>query len=224
MGIEKKDISKNRKVIGYQKINNPEVNNTTPLSNKPISEEELKNLINLNFKRNNIYYEVIKEAVDSLTVKYKKNLRDLILTIRQGVSPNFEFDDKGEKVIRATFSKKLTDEELYNYAMAIPVEMYFINNCMENKALDMEISKYLKELDITEEIRKLGKVGTEKERLRTAEYNTMISAFTSIIKDRVYYNLKNEIDAVNRVYEAIKKVISARMQDKQIFGKDDSNY
>ena len=47
----------------------------------------------------------------------------------------------------------------------------------------------------------------------------MIQIFTSLIKNRVYYNLKNEIDAANRVYEALKKVASSRIEDKKLFGK-----
>lgn len=194
-------------------------NNLIVLTTRPISDDELREKLNLEFGKNNIYYKILKEAVDNLTAKHKENLRNLILMIREGIKP--EFVMKNGKVSGVKFNRTLSDEELDNYITMIPVEMYFINDYMEGRALDMELAEHLKEFHITEEIFEI-KGGTEKERLRAAEYNSMIQIFTTIIKNRVYYNLKNEIDAANRVYEALKKVANARIEDKKLFGKSNN--
>jgi hypothetical protein len=193
--------------------------NLIVLTTRPISDDELRTKLNQEFGQNNVYYKVLKEAVDNLTLKQKENLRNLILMIREGIKP--EFVIKNGKVSGVKFNRTLSDEELDNYITMIPVEMYFINDYMEGRALDMELAEHLKEFHITEEIFKI-KGGTEKERLRAAEYNSMIQIFTTIIKNRVYYNLKNEIDAANRVYEALKKVANARIEDKKLFGKSNN--
>lgn len=190
------------------------------LTTRPISDDELRDKLNQEFGKNNAYYKILKEAVDNLTAKQKANLRNLMLMIREGVKPEFILKDG--KVTGVKFGRTLSDDELDNYVTMIPVEMYFINDYMEGRALDMELAQHLKDFHITEEIFEI-QGGTEKERLRAAEYNSMIQIFTSIIKNRVYYNLKNEIDAANRVYEALKKVMNSRIEDKKLFGKSHSH-
>lgn len=191
-------------------------NNLIVLTTRPISDDELRTRLNQEFGKNNAYYKVLKEAVDNLTAKQRENLKNLMLMIREGIKPEFVMKDG--KVTGVKFNRTLSDEELDNYITMIPVEMYFINQYMEDRALDMELAEHLKNFHITEKILEI-KGGTEKERLRAAEYNSMIQIFTTIIKNRVYYNLKNEIDAANRVYEALKKVASSRIEDKKLFGK-----
>lgn len=191
-------------------------NNLIVLTTRPISDDELKTRLNQEFGKNNACYKVLKEAVDNLTAKQRENLKNLMLMIREGIKPEFVMKDG--KVAGVKFNRTLSDEELDNYITMIPVEMYFINQYMEDRALDMELAEHLKNFHITEKILEI-KGGTEKERLRVAEYNSMIQIFTTIIKNRVYYNLKNEIDAANRVYEALKKVASSRIEDKKLFGK-----
>lgn len=195
-------------------------NNLVVLTTRPISDEELKEKLNLEFGKNNQYYKILKEAVDNLTAKQKANIRKLMLMIREGIKP--EFTVKDGKITGVQFSRTLTDEELENFVTMIPIEMYFVNEYMEGRALDMELAQHLKDFHVTEKIFELHG-GTEKERLRAAEYNSMIPIFTSIIKNRVYYNLKNEIDAANRVYEALKKVMTSRIEEKRLFGKSDKN-
>lgn len=185
------------------------------LTTKPISDQELRDALNKKFGEHNMYYKVLKEAVENLTKKHQETLRNTMTLVRQGVQP--EFITKDGKITGVKFKKQLTDDELENYVVTIPVEMYFINTFMEDRALDMELADYMKEFNITEKILEI-EGGTEKERLRAAEYNSMLSIFTSIIKNRVYYNLKNEIDAATKVYEALKKVMNNRIEEKKLFG------
>jgi hypothetical protein len=192
------------------------------LTTRPISDEDMRNQLNKEFGRNNQYYAVLKEAVDNLTNNYKKNMKDIITLIKDGIRPDYKTDKEGN-VKSIDFKRKLTNEELENFAVSIPVELFYLQEYMDDKALDMEMSEQLKEFNITEKILEIHG-GTEKERTRAAEYKSMISIFTSIIKNRVYFNLKNESDQATKVYDAIKRVIQLRITELQTFGKSDSNY
>ncbi|QUH22152.1 hypothetical protein [Alkaliphilus sp. B6464] len=191
-------------------------NNLIILTTKPISDEDLRDKLNKEFGKHNQYYKVLKEAVDNLTGKYKQKLASMILLIREGVRPDFKIEDG--KVKSVEFKRKLTNEELENFVISIPVEMFFIQEYMDDRALDMEMTQHMKEFNITEKILEI-QGGTEKERLRAAEYNSMISIFTTIIKNRVYYNLKNDIDQASKVYDALKRVIQLRITEMQTFGR-----
>ncbi|MFW6025321.1 MAG: hypothetical protein ACOCRX_03175 [Candidatus Woesearchaeota archaeon] len=213
-GIQKntdaKGVAKNEKT---KSKNNKKL---TVLSTEPISEEELEKKINDTFGRHNKYYKVLKKAVDNLTNKYRDNIKNIMLTIRSVLSPTFE--KKDDKFINLNFKRTLTNEELENYITLIQTELYFLNEFMEEKALGKEVSEYLKDLDITEELLNIVG-GTAKERERLAQHKAMVSTLTSIIKTRVYYNLKGEIDAATRVSDSLKKVLTSRITEMQVFGK-----
>jgi len=186
------------------------------LTTKPISEQELRDKMNKEFGKNNQYYNVLKEAVDSITGQYKKKLTSMMILIREGVKPDYKMINGEVKSVE--FRRKLSNEELENFVISIPVELFFIQEIMDDRALDMDLSEQLKEFHITEKILEI-QGGTEKERIRAAEYNSMMPIFTTIIKNRVYYNLKNEIEQASKVYDALKRVIQLRITEMQTFGK-----
>lgn len=186
------------------------------LTTRPLSEEELRNRLNKEFGRNNQYYNVLKEIVDQATDKYKVRLRNIMLLIKEGVKPDYKI--VAGEVKSVEFKRKLSNEELENFVISIPVELFFIQEIMDDRALDMDLSNQLKDFHITEKILDI-QGGTEKERIRAAEYNSMMPILTTIIKNRVYYNLKNEIEQASKVYDALKRVIQLRITELQTFGK-----
>lgn len=199
-----------------KKSSDKKKNNLIVLTTKPISEIELRDKLNKEFGKNNQYYNVLKEAVDTLTEVYKSKLKNMILLIKEGVKPDFRIVDGEVKSVE--FKRKLTNDELENFVISIPVELFFIQEIMDDRALDMDLSSQLKDFHITEKILEIHG-GTEKERMRAAEYNSMMPIFTSIIKNRVYYNLKNEMDQASKVYDALKRVIQLRITEMQTFGR-----
>jgi hypothetical protein len=186
--------------------------NIIKLTTKPMTEEELENKLRLEFGNNNMYYKTLKKIVDKITEKYRQRLKKSLLILREEIKPSISKDDNGKSSIK--FNKNLTDDELSNYIILITTEMYFLSNAMEDFALDMEVANYLKEFSITENILEITG-GTAQERARVAEYNNMQKVFHCIIKSRVFYNIKNEIDQANKVYEALKKVLTARIEEKK---------
>lgn len=186
-----------------------------------LTEEEYKSNINQDFKENKVYLNVIEEAVSTLTKKGQSQLPDLVNAIKFGLRPKFKKDENGN-VVSADFGASLSDAEIENFVIYLPVEMYTALEFIQTKALDAEYSKYIAELKQSEKIL-MTSGGTVQERQKVAEIETMFPSISALIKNRVYQNIKGEIEAANRIYEALKKVLQARIEDKKVFGKN-SNY
>lgn len=184
------------------------------LNTRAMTEEELRKALNNVYGEHNEYFKLINEKVRELTLLHTRDLRHLILSLKSLIKPIYGIDTntKNEAV---QFKNKLSDQELEDFILYLPVEMYSVNKCIEDRALDSEISQFLTDLQITEHALNIVG-GTEKERMRAAEYNSMYHSLTLIVKKRVYYNLKSEVDAANKVYEALKKIISVRIDDKKL--------
>lgn len=173
------------------------------ITTKEYTEKELTDLIRNKYSIHNKYYKVLQEIINKISEKEFKEIDEAINMLEE-VALNKE---------------KLPIEQLKKYTIQIPILMYRLNDKLGNKGLDMEISSYLNNLEISEKIfEQIG--GTEKERLRAAEYNSMVSTFTSIIKSRLYYNLKTKLDYSSKVYDGLKKVLSAEIEEMKLFGKD----
>lgn len=183
-----------------------------------LSEEEYKEQINLNFKQDKVYLKIIEEAVNALTEKGRSQLPELIGAIKQGLKPEFKKDASGN-IVEAKFGGTLSDDDLENYVLYLPVEMFSALDFIQSKALDAEYSDYMAELRISEKLLSVSG-GTVQERQKIAELESMFPSITAIIKKRVYQNIKAEVDAANRVYEALKKIMQARIDDKKVFGKN----
>lgn len=188
---------------------------------KEYTKEEYRANINREFLKQKDEFLIIEEAVNNLTKKGRGELLNLTEAIKYGLRPEFEKDENG-RIISAKFGAGLSDEELENYVIYLPAEMMMVNHFMESKILDAEYSKYVAEKEIAIKLLE-AKGGTVQERQKIAELESMFPSITAMIKKQVYQNLKMEIESANRLYESLKKVLQARMDDKKIFGKN-SNY
>lgn len=176
---------------------------TNIVTTKQYTDKELTDLIRTKYCSHNKYYNVLQNIVNQISENEFKEIDKSI----------------NELALIVTNKDKLSLESLKRYTIQIPILMYRLNDKLSNRGFDMEISSYLNNLEISERIfEQVG--GTEKERLRAAEYNSMVSTFTSLIKTRLYYNLKSKLDYASKVYDGIKKVISAEIEEMKLFGKD----
>lgn len=199
--VEKENNISETKV--EEKIEKKKKQKVNLITTKEYSEEELTSLIRNKYCIHNKYYKVLQDIVNKISKEEFK-----------------EIDKAMNELSNIALNKdKLSLESLKKYTLQIPILMYRLNDKLSNRGLDMEISSYLNNLEISEKIfEQVG--GTEKERLRAAEYNSMVSTFTSLIKTRLYYDLKTKLDYANKVYDGIKKVVSAEIEEMKLFGKD----
>lgn len=173
------------------------------ITTREYTNEELTDLIRKKYSVHNKYFKVLEDIVNKIL---EKEVKEIDKTI-------------GEIETIANKIEKMSLDDLKKYLMKVTILNYRLNDKLNNKGLQMEISSYLNNLEISEKIfEQVG--GTEKERLRAAEYNSMVSTFTSLINARVYYVLKNKIDCACKIADAIKKVLSAEIQEMQTFRND----
>lgn len=176
------------------------------IKTKNYTEDELMNLIRNKYRNHNQYFKVLQNIVDTIIKNETSELDNAMKSL--------------EKLV--VNSKNLSMNELQKYVIQIPIFMYKLNEKVASQALNMEISNHLNNYEVTETLLRIDG-GTASERLKIAEYETMISTFTLLVKTRVYYNLKSNLDYSSKVYDGLKKVLSAQIEELKIFGKDTGN-
>lgn len=177
--------------------------NTLILATREYTDEELTALIRKKYSNHNQYFKVLKTIVNNICDKELAELNNAMKSL--------------ENLI--TNSKDLPMKELEKHVIQIPIFMYKLNAKLAEQGLNMEISAHLNNYEITETLMNIHG-GTAQERLRAAEYKTMVSTFTLLVKNRVYYNIKNNLDYSSKVYDGLKKVLSAQIEELKVFGKE----
>lgn len=168
------------------------------------TDQELKSLINAKFGEHNVYFKLMNEAINNLTSKHREGIENIMASLR-----------------KIDVNKDLSDQELECLMIKIPAEMYYLNKYLESRALDSELAQYFKDRSITEKALTIVG-GTEKERTRAAEYESLEDTLVALIKGRVYYNIKNELEYVSKMYDGLKKIMNSRIQDKQLNIRENS--
>lgn len=184
---------------------------------KQLTEEELKKIVNAEYAKSNMVYKIIKEAVDNMTEKLKKPIMDLVEFADSSLELVITEDEKTKKK-SYTMNFNLTDEELEFLAIKIPTVCIYVQEQINDRALDAAIAEYLHEDAITEHLK--GIVGGDaKERLRFAQQQAEVEQIVSLVKKQVYTNLKSYIERADKIYEGVKKVLDGRNNEKKLFGK-----
>lgn len=176
------------------------------LASREYTDEELTNVIRNKYRNHDQYFKVLKVIVDKICEAELKEINNAMKELEQLVC------SKGD----------LPMNKLEKYVIQIPIYMYKLNSKLAAQGLNMEISNHLNSYEITEELMKL-QGGSATERMKVAEYNSMTSTFTLLIKNRVYYNIKNSLDYSTKVYDGLKKALSAQIEELKVFGKDVAN-
>ena len=96
---------------------------------------------------------------------------------------------------------------------------YFLTSKQELIGIRQDISKAIKSEKYNDEYMGLT-VGTVAKKVAQAESAIKEEAVIALIYDRAYKILKGKNDSVNRMIDAVKKIISARIQLLQIGMKE----
>lgn len=169
--------------------------------NKEYTQEQLHNTIRNKYQEHQNYYKVIQDIVNKIVIVESNNLDKVI-------------DQLSDLV---TKMDKLTIAELEKFAIQIPIFMYKLNTRLGKKGLEANISNHLKNYEITSNL--LTMVGgSGPERQKAAEYNAMVSTFTTEIKNQVYLNLKTKMDLAKTVNDGVKKALSAQIEEMKLTG------
>lgn len=212
MSDEKKVEKMNELNVEKVKEKNTKQTSEKPMNTKVIlktlkyTDEELTDLIRKKYASHDQYFKVANNIVNTICQKQLAKLNLEIANLEKAVSN----------------PKNLNIETLNPFVIRIPIFMYNITSFLNEQALNVEISKYLNSREITEKLQTI-QGRTEKERMMNAEYDSMISTFTLLIKTRVYANIKDRLEYATKIYDGIKKALSAQIEEMKIFGKDTNN-
>lgn len=184
---------------------------------KQMTEEELREAVKSGWAKHEAVYKVIKEAVEKMTEQLKKPIVELIGFVDDALELEITVDEETQKK-NYTMKFNLTDEELEFLAIKIPTVCLFVQEHINNRALDAAIAEYLHEDAVTENLKEIVG-GDAKERMRFAQQMAEVEHIVSIIKNQVYLNLKTYIDRADKIYEGVKKVLDGRNNEKKLFAK-----
>lgn len=142
--------------------------------------------------------QTLDRLVDSIVSKYNRDL-----------------DEEIEKVKELLSEKdKLSDEQVENMVMRIPVFMYFATNGLESLGIESDMAKAVK-LEVYND-KYVRAEGTIKDKQAEAETLSINEAMIEVAFTRAYKKLKTKIEMAEHVFSGAKKVLGKRMQDVEI--------
>jgi len=190
------------------------------LEAKPaLDKETLKNIIDLKYPQYDNKYNIVKQAVDNITEKLKRPILDLIDFVDESLEFVIVDSGGGKRTYEMRFN--LSEDELRFLAIKIPAACTYVQEFLNDKAIDVALAEYILEDTITEHLKSI-EGGDARERLRFATQKAEVEQIVLLIKKQVYANLKSYIERADKVYDGVKKVLDGINRDKQIFGKSSS--
>lgn len=140
----------------------------------------------------------VDELVDKLVAKYSRELDDFIAGVK-------ELIDKRERI---------SDEELENMVLNIPVFMYYASSGVETLGVELETAKSIKLNAYNVEYMK-GE-GTIKDKTAFAESNIKNEALLEMAFNRAYKKLQTKVKMAEHVFSGAKKILTKRIQEINI--------
>lgn len=146
------------------------------------------------------------EIVDDVVAKYSKQLDEFVAYF-EGILDRLR-DEK----------KKISDQTLQNSALRLPVMMYRLSDIIDRAAIEHDIGKAANKAVYAQAY--LEAVGTIPDKEAQAE---LVAADEAVIVDlarHVHRRLQGKMDNASAIFDAIRKVMSARDTEKQVFRRD----
>lgn len=181
-----------------------------------LNEKALKNIINLKYSQFNDRYKVVQQAIDNITEKLKRPILDLIDFVDDFLELVVVEDGSGKRKYEMQFN--LSEDELRFLTIKIPAVCIYVQEFLNNSALDVSLAEYILDDTVTEYL-KFIEGGDARERIRFAAQQAEVEQIILLIKKQVHANLKAYIERADKVYDGVKKVLDGINREKQIFGK-----
>lgn len=167
----------------------------------PISDRETKaRAIKRYIEQNS---ELIKRLVDEIVIRYSRDLDDFVELVGRLLE-----DIKQGRI------REYSDISLEMQTIKLPVLMYFASNGLEDLGAESDIAKANRMERYNEVYVEL--TGTIPEREAGAGLNTLYEAMMEAVYLRAYKKLKAKIDMADKLFSALKKVLSKRIVEMDI--------
>lgn len=142
---------------------------------------------------------IIDDIVNKLVADYCSPLDEYMQHIRD---------------ILADINNPPTNAELDDFALNLPVLIYFTGEAQEALGIKEDVAKAVK-AELYNEIYDAA-VGTIADKTATAELATQNEYITLIAYQRAYKKIKLRMEAANETLQSIKKVMSRRISEYEI--------
>lgn len=148
--------------------------------------------------------EIVNEAV----VQYTGELEKFITQVEEYL----------EKVKDG--STKLSDQHLHRMILRLPVLQYHLIDIIDRAQIDSDVSKGTKELVYSQHL--LSAEGNIPERQAQAVLDTADETLIVDLSKHCHARLKQRMEVCSDMLDALKKVLTSRDIERQLFGRDRS--
>lgn len=135
----------------------------------------------------------VNRLVDILVSKYNRDLEDLITVYKEKLASG----------------RELTDKELENAVLKIPIFMYFTASGLETLGVEGDNAAAIRKAAFNQAYMK--HTGTINDKTAAAEMETIPEALLEVAFTRAYKRLKTQVEMAAHIYSGFKKVLSKRM-------------
>lgn len=151
-------------------------------------------------------YSNNKDAIElarKIETKYTKNLDQLIEDINNLIANDID---------------NAPSDKLEYYCTCIPSHLYYLTTGLEEIGVKMEFLNQEKKDKYNKIF--IETIGTLQIKKATAELETANYAFAYIVYKQAYDCLKEKMDAASKLYDALKKVLTKRISERDLSKKD----
>ena len=149
-----------------------------------------------------------EEVIDVIVQRYANDLDEFVSNAETYLN-----------AVRDSDTQSFDDGTLQRMVMRLPILLYRVCEGLDRASIDSDVSKAAVEavrsqnyLDAPE--------GTIPERKAYADLKTLDESAIVDLTKHVHSRLKGKIEAANSLFDAIRKVMSARDTDKGVFGRE----
>lgn len=162
---------------------------------------------------NNIFNETIQQNVENNSLY----IENIVMSIADKYTKELDNYMRKIKVVLEADSDELTDEDLNRIMINLCSYAYFMCDKQELVGIRQDISEALRNEKYNNAY--MGSVGTVASKTAQAENTVKEEDVISLIYSRAYKILKSKYDSVNRYIDAVKKIISHRIQAMSLGAK-----
>lgn len=169
--------------------------------------------------------EIDPPAIRKVQKQIEENGQTIDLIVNRIVSQYCETLDEYMTYIRNCVSDQNnppTNQELDDFALNLPVLLYFTGEAQEALGIKEDVAKAIKQ-EIFNEVydRTTGTIGDKNAAAELASQNEFI-AYSAY--QRAYKKIKLRMESANEMLQSVKKVLSRRMSEFEIAKVDDGRF
>lgn len=148
--------------------------------------------------------EQVNKMVDEIVKKYCEDTDKLLAAIKD--------------ILFAEKDNELSNTELDNIVLKLPVLVYFANAGQEYVGLQEDVAKFARQLKFSEFFNQAA--GTVADKTNYAETKANEEEVVRVVYSRAYKIIRGKMDMALELLQSAKKVISRRMGETQIPTED----